>query len=213
MAEFTYTQSPANIKKLFEQIRSVGVPTKVAQKWLESIGLKTKPDRALVGVLKFINFIDSSGSPTQTWSDYRIKNKSAIVLAQSMRAAYSGLFSMYPDAHRKDDEALHNFFTSNSSLSAVMVKSVVNTFKSLKELADFESDVPESIEEDVAEVVAEKEIEKEKEKDTKKPVNSGVNGLAVTVNIQLQIPATDDASVYDKFFESLYKHVLSKDKE
>lgn len=211
MAEFTYTQSPANIKKLFEQIQSVGVPTKVAQKWLESIGLKTKPDRALVGVLKFINFIDNSGSTTQTWSDYRDKTKSAIVLAQSMRAAYSSLFSMYPDAHRKDDEALHNFFTSNSSLSAVMVKAVVNTFKSMKELADFESDVPESIEEDVAEVVAEKE--KEKEKDNKKPVNSGVSGLAVTVNIQLQIPATEDASVYDKFFESLYKHVLSKDKE
>lgn len=209
MAEFPYTQSPGNIKKLFDQIQSVGIPQKVNIKWIESIGLKSKSDRALPGLLKFINFIDSTGVPTQTWSDYRDKTKSALVMAQSMRAAYSSLFSMYPDAYRKDDEALNNFFTSNTSVAAVMVKFMVSTFKSLKELADFESEVPENIEEDVANVAAEKERAKDRKKS---PIVSG-SGLAVTVNIQLQIPATDDASVYDKFFESLYKHVLSKDKE
>jgi len=206
MAEFPYTQTVKSIRILFDQIQAVGKPTKVNQKWIESIGLKTKSDKNLPGVLKFLGFVDGAGVPTQIWMDYRDKTKSAIVLAQSMRASYSTLFAMYPEAHKKDDEALNNFFTSNTTVAAVMVTSILNTFKALRDLADFEADVPESIEDDVADAVVKKE-------ERKKPSIGAAGGpLAITVNIQLQVPATEDASVYDKFFESLYKHVLSKDK-
>lgn len=205
MAEFPYTQAPKNIKKLFDQIQSVGVPTKVNTRWIESIGLKTKSDRALPGVLKFLGFVDGSGTPTQLWTDYRDKTKSRVVVAQAMRASYTSLFAMYPDAQNKDDTALNNFFTSNTSVAAVMVTAIVNTFKELKGLADFTSIVPQEIEEEVEEVSAQKEKPK-----SKPPGLPASSGIALTVNIQLQIPATDDADIYDKFFESLYKHVISK---
>jgi hypothetical protein len=34
-------------------------------------------------------------------------------------------------------------------------------------------------------------------------------GVTVNVNIRLELPATQDADVYDKIFESLKKHILS----
>lgn len=209
MAEFPYTQSPGNIKKLFDSIQSVGKPDKVTTIWLESIGLKSSNDRKLVNVLKYIGFTDNSGTPTQIWMDYRDRTRSAVVLAQAIRAGYSSLFAMYPDAHRKDDEALRNFFNSRTSVAGNIVNSMLSTFKALLALADFNASVPEEIAEDVADVSAEKEQEKMQ---GKVKIDSG-SSLAVTVNIQLQVPATDDASVYDNFFASLYKHILSKDKE
>ena len=33
-------------------------------------------------------------------------------------------------------------------------------------------------------------------------------GLTVNINLQLQLPATDDASVYDNLFSALRKHLL-----
>lgn len=67
MADFPYTQSHGNIKKLLEQIQSVGKPAKVTVNWLVSIGLKSSNDRNLLGLLKFIGFIDNTGTPTDVW--------------------------------------------------------------------------------------------------------------------------------------------------
>lgn len=214
MAEFPYTQSPGNIKKLFDLIQDVGKPTKVNIPFMTSIGLKSKNDRRLPDLLKFLGFIDSSGVPTPIWMEYRNKSKAPVVLAQAIRAGYSTLFGMYPDAHRRDDEVLRNFFNSNTSVGSSIVSVMVSTFKAVIALADFNADVPEDVEEEVAEVAAQNEQRKMKSNPNIGIGNgNGSSGLAVTVNIQLQIPATDDAAVYDKFFESLYKHVLSKDKE
>jgi hypothetical protein len=38
-------------------------------------------------------------------------------------------------------------------------------------------------------------------------VQSG-DGLTININIQLQIPATDDATVYEKLFEAMNKTIL-----
>jgi len=41
------------------------------------------------------------------------------------------------------------------------------------------------------------------------PVTREGGGVTVNVNIRLELPATQDASVYDKIFESLKKHILA----
>ena len=43
------------------------------------------------------------------------------------------------------------------------------------------------------------------------PTTVGQREVAVTVNIQLVLPATKDGSIYDSVFESLRKHILSRE--
>ena len=38
---------------------------------------------------------------------------------------------------------------------------------------------------------------------------TGTTGMTVNINIQLQIPATDKAEIYDSFFAAMKKHLLS----
>jgi hypothetical protein len=64
MADFTYTTVPGKIKQLLTKIREVGVPQKVTVQWLKTVGFKSSNDTSLIGVLKFIGFIDASGVPT-----------------------------------------------------------------------------------------------------------------------------------------------------
>jgi hypothetical protein len=120
------------------------------------------------------------------------------VLADSIRETYSELFAVYPDAYRRDDEALTDFFRSGTDVAETTVRLMVRTFKSLCELADYESTAGR----------AEGAAKAEPQTTVVMPTAMGGPELAVTVNIQLVLPATKDASIYDSVFESLRKHLL-----
>jgi Family of unknown function (DUF5343) len=204
MADFPYTPTPASIKRFLSHIQSAGVPNKVTMKYLEQVGFKSTNDRYLIAILKFIGFVDSSGLPTATWQAYRRKDKARHVLAEAMRRAYTDLFETFPDAHRKDNEALRNYFSAHTKVAEATLGLIVRTFKTLAESADFESpgevDLPE---------------EKGPALPARRGRESGARAISaaevpsVNINIQLQLPATDDAAIYDRLFAALKKHLLS----
>jgi hypothetical protein len=136
-------------------------------------------------------------------------------MAQALREAYPTLFQTFPDAFRKDDEALRNYFSTHTDVGAKAVSYMVRTFKSLVALADFEADAPveEELEEDNGGKLTKVSKDSSDRKVSTKVQEATGNSLTINVNIQLQIPATEDATIYDKFFESLYKHILSKGDE
>lgn len=203
MAEFPYSPQSARIRPFFEKLQSVGKPTKVVQKWIEGIGFKSKNDRSLLPILKSLKFVDSSGVPTERWSQFRHKENSKSVMAAAIKDTYAILYETYPDAHRKDDEALRNFFSSKTDVGEGALAYMVRTFKVLAEFADFES-VQTEFEERNAVPLAPPISEKHQQ--IQIPSKSP---LTINVNIQLQLPATDDAGIYDKLFEALKKHILT----
>lgn len=208
MAEFPYSPSPTSIGRFFPQIQIVGKPDKVTLKWLEGIGFKSSNDRYLQGILRSLGFTNTDNKPTETWMRYRNKQNARKVMAQAIISAYPSLFRTYPDANRKDDEALRNFFSTNTSVNQSTVSLIVRTFKALVDLADFsrEAALPLVDDQDTTETGP---SQKEQEGNTQKISFTNGGGYTINVNIQLQLPATDDASIYDKLFESLKKHLMS----
>lgn len=204
MADFPYTPNPAAIKRFLAHVQSAGVPEKITQKYLEKVGFKSTNDRYIIGVLKSLGLIDASGVPTQLWQSYRNRKAAGATLAGALRTGYADLFRTYPDAYRKDSEALRNYFSAHTKVAESTLGLIVSTFKTLCELADFEATQP-------AEAMSE-EVEKTpgvppKRRGSAEIAPSGTP--AVNINIQLQLPATDDATVYDKLFAALKKHLLS----
>lgn len=209
---YPYHVNTANVKKFLEHIQSAGVPPKVTFQYITSVGFKSKNDRAILTALKFINFVDNSGVPTKLWQSYRVKSQSPKVLAGALKTAYKTLFDTYPDANRKDNEALRNFFSSHTSVAEGTVTLMVRTFKTMADMGNFDSpaDGPE-----VEVGVEESGLELEGRAGggagvvKRKVVTPTPNGMTVNINIQLQIPATDKADVYDSFFAAMKKHLLS----
>jgi len=187
------------IEEYFKKIMETQSPTVANNTWLKSIGFTSSNDRYLLRVLKYIGFIESGGTPSETWKEYRVPPKSKIVLARAIKKGYSNLFAIYPDAYRKDKEALYAYFSSQSNVAEKTITLMVNTFIALRDLADFEA--PEL-----------KEITKPQEISEPEHIEKLVKAKRATelhINIQLHLPATDDSNVYDKLFESLKKHLLS----
>lgn len=212
MANFPYLSNASRLKEFIQRIPEMGVPGKVTFQYLASVGFKSSNDRAILGVLRTLGFIDRAGVPTETWRKYRNKSQSKAVMAEAIRTTYKSLFSTYPDAPRKDNEALRNYFSSHTSVGEGALKFMVTTFKSLVELADFAAQVPGAAGEEEAEEQEEVEQEDGSRSDRRvriKRTGDGAGGLTININIQLQIPDTDKAETYDNFFAALKKHLLT----
>lgn len=204
MAGLIYTPSAASIPKFLRHIHTAGVPEKMTQAYLVSTGFKTKNDRALIGIMKALGFISTSGKPTARWADFRDKSRSKQVLGQAIKGAYSDLFATYPDADRKDTEAIRNFLSSKTKVAESTLKLAVLTFKTLAAEATFDgSDARASAPPDVS-------IGGETVMATAPLIDTRVGslGTAVTINIELHLPETDDADVYEKLFAALRKHLM-----
>lgn len=200
MAEFIYTTVPGKIQALLNKIREVGVPQKASSQWLKSLGFKSSNDASLIGVLKFIGFIDSSGSPSPKWNLYRGTNHRK-VLGDAIREGYSDLFAVYPDANQQSQSDLdHVFSTSSSSGKQVIVKKI-STFKALAEKADFAP-------------VSKKDSSPISLVPTNTPpappataIGHGSYGPALHIDIQIHISPEATVDQIDQIFASMSKHL------
>lgn len=195
MSKASYTPQPARIGKFFSTIQDVGTPPKVNLPYLKTIGFKSSNDQYLIGILKSLNFIKQDCVPTETWNKYKDKDKAKEVMASSIRSGYDDLFDTYVDAEKKDKGTIENFFVSKWGVSITLGHLMGETFRRLCELADFKA-APE-----LATAVPPTKEGGE--------VPSGVAPLTVNINIQLQLPATADATIYESLFSALKKHLFS----
>jgi hypothetical protein len=210
MADFPYSPNPASLKRFLDHIQKAGVPDKVTGKYLEQVGFKSSNDRYILGILKVLGFLDSTGTPTKTWADYRNRQAAGVTLAAAMRQGYSELFRTFPDAHRKDNEALRNFFSAHTKVAESTLGLIVTTFKALAAVADFEAAPTagggDSKEDTVVSAHRPVATPPRVEPSTRPSV---LGGPTININIQLQLPATEDAAIYDNLFAALKKHLFS----
>lgn len=196
MGKYPYTVKISSLEKLLREIPSIGVPDKINTNTLPTMGYKAKNDRYLPPILKFIGFLDGKGVPMQTYKDFRNKLISKSVMAKAINTTYADLFKLYPKAYEKEYTALRDFFSGTTQAGESVLKLTVETFKTLCKFADFEV------------VPVEKEVEK-KAKEAVKVAAQMPTGVTINLNIQLTLPVTDDATVYDKIFKALKENLLS----
>ncbi|QIG44236.1 DUF5343 domain-containing protein [Nocardioides anomalus] len=203
MADLPYVLNTGTLSKFFDTMVTTGTPSKVTVKYLESIGFKSSNDRYLTSFLKDLGFVDASGTPTDRWRDYRHTGESKSVMAAAVRDGWRGLFELYPDADRRDDEAIRNWMRTRSpSASPTVVDRSLKSFRSASALADFDAGVAAAAQEEAASA----------------PVVSATVPTIPTmprqatpeviINIQLEVPATDNPDTYDRFFAAMKKHLF-----
>ena len=216
MTDFPHIEDAAKrIGKFFSKIQSLSVPESASTNWLPKIGgFGSNKNRPLIKILKFIGFITKSNKPTDRWSIYRDENQSKRIMAEGIKQGYSALFEQYSDAHQRDDNDLRNFFKANTKVSAKTVTMMMDTFKALCSLADFgqeEDDTPE----DQKEVdSAESPTPVAESKETPKPggeQRSPTFSPDLNINVQIHISSDADPDQIDNIFESMAKHLFSRD--
>jgi hypothetical protein len=204
VTDYPYITAPAALRRFMDQIPTSGVPNALSHKELEGRGFKSHNYRPIISILKFIKFLDTDGKPTDAYRQFRSREVGPAVLAAAIREAYADLFTTYPDAYNKDVEALRNFFSTHSEGGERVQDAIVGTFRTICGVADFGADAPPAD----AVPASDPRAAGVKRSAPTSPSPPTPPGLVINLNIQLALPATDNAEVYDKIFASLKKHLM-----
>lgn len=206
--KYPYVMGTDKFVGFLRKIPDIGMPEKFQLKNLKSLGFTSSNDERFIPAIRFIGFLDSSGTPLPLWKEAR--GNLATAMAKGIRLGYADLFSQYTNAHQKDDEALRTFFSVHSGTGKDAVAKMVSTFKAMCTIADFESESEDTSHSEINKVtIEEKPKAPSKEKQNFSGPSIGGN-LPVSINIQLQLPADPTGEIYDKFFAAMAKHLPVK---
>ncbi|SFK14006.1 hypothetical protein SAMN03159338_3366 [Sphingomonas sp. NFR04] len=202
MGDVIYTTVAGKIKPLLDKIKTVGVPPKVTNAWLKTIGFTSSNDGSLIGVLKVAQLIDGSQVPTPLWQKFR-GSEGPTALAEGIRTGYAELYGVYPDAHERPNVDLENVFSQSSKAGKQAITKAVATFKNLAKEADFSknnSEVPAEAQHfETSTLHAPVEM-----KAPLKPRSSAPN---LHIDVQVHISADASLDQIDQIFASMAKHL------
>lgn len=202
MISESYVNVASRIPTILEAVQKAGVPSRFTIEFLRSLGFKSTNDRAIIGVLKGIGLLDSSGAPTERYKAFKNKSDSGKVLAAALRQSYDDIFLADENADKASAQKIAGIFATRTGKGEAVTKKQAATFKALVGLADFSDDGE-------APTVVPPIIEK-KSTVVEEPakVKTSKSGADFHYNIQIHLPATKDISIYNAIFKSLKEHLL-----
>jgi hypothetical protein len=206
-----YLVSTKNLDTFLNSILNAQTPQKFTNKFLEQLEFKSTNDRLLIGILKALKFLDANSVPQDRYFRFLDQTQSRHVLAEAIRDAYSDLFAINLKAYELKTSDVKNKFKTllQGSKSDNVLNWMANTFTSLCKYADF-SNMPTK---ELVPVNKENPQFQEvpNDNDTHKTTHELINKKITTemhYNIQIHLPETRDAMVYDAIFKSLKDHLL-----
>lgn len=202
-SKYPYTLAPVPLGAFLDKLKTVGVPDKINEEYLRSVGYGSSNHRAFVSVMKHIGLLDSNGTPNARYrSGLRGGDAGKLLVAEGIREGYKELFTTFPNAESLSTAELTTFIKSKTDLGDRALGAAVSTFQAVCKFGDFGRAAPVTGKE------TEREQEKPEDKKSRKEALSTGNGsVTINVNIALSVDATSDPSVYDAFFAAMAKHL------
>jgi hypothetical protein len=200
----SWVQAANRVPEVFSKIRDGQAPSQVTTQLLKDWGFASSNDRAFIPLLKSLGFLTPTGQPTQRYHDYRDHSRSKAVMAEALREAYHDLFLIKSNPTKSDQAAITGKFKSYHNASDDVAQRMSKTFFALLELADMSK--PTSVVSDAAPLEPSTPVEQ-----TQLPGSTAAQfkpGVGLHYNIQIHLPATKDAEVYNAIFKSLREHFV-----
>jgi hypothetical protein len=193
------------ISDLFRKIQDGQAPDRFTNQLLKDWGFNSTNDRAFIPLLKALGFLTADGNPTPRYLEYRDHSRSKHVLGQAIREAYADIFLIKEHPTTSDKAAVEGKFKSFHNASDNVAGLMTKTFYGLLPLADLSATSHSKAKSDHSPQA--REPEDVKENAPFKAVNGALEPT-FHYNIQIHLPATKDAEVYNAIFKSLKEHLI-----
>ena len=205
---FPMVQTSNKIPQLFDEIRSRGRPATVTTAWLRAAGFKSSNDRAMLPMLKALGIVGAGNQPTDVWTELRKGEPDrGRALSKQIKATYADVFADYPNAHTRSRQQLVDQFRALSpDASDTTVTRMVSTFLQLVSVAGLKGDVADSPSEATPPPKAPR-ASHPPDAQPPAPEASVPGPISMVVNLNIELPADQDAEVYARIFESMAKHL------
>jgi len=198
--DMPYTTKPEDIIRLLELLPSTEIPEgKIDLNYIKSLGFSQSSAKYLFNILKMLGFVDDQDMISAEWRAYAQEEKSGLHLAASIRNAYKEMFDCLLCPYLEDDETLFDFFKRSGKATSREVDLMVQTFRNLASMADFQDLLSQY---EFPEPASEKA---QSEPEAKVKVNPNLQ-----LNIQVHIdPNTPDEKI-EAIFKNMQKYLLWK---
>ena len=214
-----YVIRTGKLKEFFEKIKKVARPGKADNKWLDSLDFQSKNYYQYLQVLERLGFVDSTRRPTARWEKYQVPSTSKEAMAEGLREGFDILWQTYPDTPNQSVESLAKVFQVKLNVNEATSRRANRTFSILSDFADFSSlektspgptftptRVPTPAH---AKTIAEQPLVTISP-DVMSALIQQKRELGVNINIQVTLPETTDAGVYEKIFAALKRNFFSE---
>ena len=199
MESLPYFGILGNIPKYFEQIKQAKAPEdRFSLDFVKNtLGFSSSNDQRLIGVLKAMNFLDSSGNPLKLYHDFRAEPGSPYEsIGMGLKNAYHSIYARDENLHRRTNDEIkgHVMAVTGEKEGATTVRLITQSFKALAEIAKFGTEKKSPL----------TETEKQHPPIPTDPTSTGLN---LTHTIVLNLPTTTTKEVYDAIFKSLKENL------
>lgn len=195
-----YMTSTKNIPAIMKKVVDGTAPEKFTLSHLKGIGFKSSNDQGILPLLKDLGFLTADGAPTPRYHEYRNKSRSGAVMADALREAYDEIFHINEKPTEADREAIVGKFKSFHNGTDRTASEQARTFFSFLDLADLDKAI------DKSKSTKPETVETKKPEGARQEEHVGIAGLRY--NIEIHLPPTKDAEVYNAIFKSLKEHLL-----
>lgn len=220
-----YMSGAAGLVQAVSHLRR-SFPAQVAADTLKKLGIASNNETYVLNILRFIGVLDTEGKKSATAAGVFNKHNDAEFQAgftELVATAYADLFSLHGDAAWSlPTDKLISYFRNTDHTSAIVGQRQASTFQALAALsgkADSTSRAPapkaKKAEKGIAKVVTTKSVKKPAQTvapastDAAKRSGQNPSGMALTVRVEINLPAGGDQETYDRIFKSIRENLLN----
>jgi hypothetical protein len=213
-----YISGPGNIAKMVNHLRK-SFPGTVTSATVKKLGIASKNESYVINALQFIGIIDEDGNKSDSANAAFLKHKDSEfqkAFGLIVKSAYSALFELHgEDSWSLEIDELITFFRQTDQTSAAIGRRQANTFRIFAGLAghgELPTERPASKKTNNEKPKQPKNQQKGKQKPPKVelPANDNPKGkdFALTVRIEINLPAEGSKETYDNIFKSIKENLM-----
>jgi hypothetical protein len=222
MASHPYISGPGNITAMVAYLRK-NFPATVTSDTVKKLGLASNNESYVINALQFLGIINEEGKRTEEGHEtFALHNDEAFKksFGELIKAAYKDLFDLRADeAWTMSKSELIGYFRSADKTSEVIGTRQAGVFQALRGLAGYESGATEKAA-GASKPAKPKVAKPEKAKASAKAASSapdpavhfkpGKKDMALTVRVEINLPAEASAETYDNIFKSIKANLLNE---
>lgn len=200
MKKLPYINRPDDLTLLMQKLPGLEVRGgKIDVSYIKSLGFSAASSKQLMVILKMLGFVDEQDLPSSVWVQYKTNKERALVLAAAIKNAYPFLFDMVFCPYLEGDDTIIEIFKHEEPRASSRDMSLmVDTFRRLSDLADFQ---------DLLHVEEAEGLTSDDEEKAAPDVKVNPN---LQWNIQVHIdPNTPDEKI-EVIFKAMRKYLLDK---
>ncbi|MDN2565373.1 DUF5343 domain-containing protein [Aquibium sp. A9E412] len=229
-AAHPYISGPGNIALMVNNLRS-SFPATITSETVKRLGIAPNNESYVINALVFVGIIDGEGKKTKEAADVFSHHRDedfAQAFSELVKSGYKDLFDLYGDpAWEKDKDALITFFRRADGTSAAIGARQAGTFQVFAALSGHgELPTRQKPTERKAAPKGSREDKRQKRNPEAKSIklapvaqpeqasttDNGYNpkkDWALTVRVEVNLPADASAETYDNIFRSIRANLMN----